>query len=56
MMYRWSHSGGSSTEAPTDLERHHMALAYARPRGNRDIDVDPESASSALRGARMIVD
>jgi hypothetical protein len=33
--------GKLTADAPIDLERHHMALAYARPRGNRDIDVDP---------------
>jgi len=26
----------------TDGERYHGAVAYARTRGNRDIDVDPE--------------
>ena len=28
-------------DAPTELERRHMAIAYKRPRGNLDIDVDP---------------
>lgn len=40
MMFPQEHHS-SATDAPTDIERHHMALAYARRRGNRDIDVDP---------------
>jgi hypothetical protein len=28
-------------DAPTEIERLHGAVAYRRPRGNRDIDVDP---------------
>lgn len=28
-------------DAPTDMERLHGAAAYRRPRGNRDLDVDP---------------
>ena len=28
-------------DTPTDIERLHGAIAYRRPRGNRDIDVDP---------------
>jgi hypothetical protein len=49
----WDHP--SATDTPTDLERHHMALAYARPRDNRDIDIDPETTISTL-GTRIVVD
>jgi len=28
-------------DAPTEIERLHGAVAYRRPRGNRDIDIDP---------------
>ena len=38
----------------TARERHHAALAYARPVGSRDVDVDP-SGSSALM-PRVVVD
>jgi hypothetical protein len=31
----------SSTDMPTDVERRSATIAYARPRGNTDIDVDP---------------
>lgn len=31
----------SAADAPTEIERHHGRLAYARSRGNTDIDVDP---------------
>lgn len=33
-------SGGYTVGSVTALERHHGAIAYSRPRGNRDIDVD----------------
>jgi hypothetical protein len=28
-------------DAPTEIERRHGAIAYQRPRGNRDVDIDP---------------
>lgn len=34
--------GGSYVvSSPSDTERHHAAIAYSRPRGNRDLDIDP---------------
>jgi len=33
---------------PTEAERHHAALAYARVTGNRDIDVDPSGPVTLL--------
>ena len=36
----------SSTDALTSQERHHARLAYLRPRGNMDIDVDRQPAAS----------
>ena len=33
--------GSNLADAPTDLERRMAAIAYARPRGNRDVDIDP---------------
>ena len=44
----------SAPDAPAEIERHHMALAYARPRGNRDIDSDPATAAAAARSLRMV--
>ena len=41
-------------DAPTERERNHAALAYKRPRGSRDIDVDPQT--SGLLTARIIID
>jgi hypothetical protein len=32
--------GPYSVSGPSAIERHHAAIAYARPRGNRDVDVD----------------
>ena len=32
---------GYESAQPTDLERRHASIAYHRPRGNNDIDVDP---------------
>jgi hypothetical protein len=44
----------SAADGPNEIERHHAALAYARPRGNTDIDVDPRTplTSTALLMAR----
>jgi hypothetical protein len=33
--------GGYTVGSVTAAERHHGAIAYKRPRGNRDLDVDP---------------
>ena len=41
-------------DAPTEREREHASLAYRRPRGNRDIDVDPQA--STLSAAAFIID
>jgi hypothetical protein len=42
---------------PSERELYHAAIAYARPVGSRDIDVDPAGSSSTLttRTARPIV-
>jgi hypothetical protein len=45
---------GPSLDAPTEMEQRHMALAYARPRGNRDIDIDPQTAAGTLRTLRVV--
>jgi len=36
---------GPALDAPSEIEMRHMALAYARPRGNRDVDIDPIPSS-----------
>jgi hypothetical protein len=41
LMYPYDVFANSAADAPTETERYHMALMYARPRGNRDVDVDP---------------
>ena len=41
LMYSQDVAHPAILTAPSDLEKSHMALAYARPRGNRDVDVDP---------------
>lgn len=43
------------TGNPSPSEQHHGAIAYARPVGNTDIDVDP-SGSSAVSQGRIISD
>jgi hypothetical protein len=40
-------------DAPTERERDHASLAYRRPRGSTDIDIDPQTASG-LRAAMVI--
>ena len=41
MMFRgWDHP--LSTDMPTDVELRSAFIAYSRPRGNTDLDVDPE--------------
>ncbi len=41
MMFPRANSDDQSTaDAPNEIERHHMRLAYTRARGNRDVDVD----------------
>jgi hypothetical protein len=44
---------GPTADAPTEMEARHMALAYSRPRGNRDVDVDPEAAAGSAAGRRI---
>lgn len=39
---------------PSQAERHHAALAYARPVGNTDVDADPRG--SARASTRVVVD
>ncbi|HYE86366.1 MAG TPA: hypothetical protein VEA16_08420 [Vicinamibacterales bacterium] len=39
---------------PSALERHHAAIAYARQRGNMDVDTDP--LTSALSAPMLVVD
>jgi hypothetical protein len=41
-------------DAPTERERDHANFAYRRPRGNRDIDVDPQTSSVAT--AAIVID
>jgi hypothetical protein len=41
-------------DRPTERERLHAQLAYRRPRGNTDIDVDPQTSSSVR--AVIVVD
>jgi hypothetical protein len=41
------------SDTPIERERDHAAFAYKRPRGSRDIDVDPQTSSSA-RAALLI--
>jgi hypothetical protein len=41
------------SDAPIERERDHAAFAYKRPRGSRDIDVDPQT-SGVLRAPMMI--
>jgi hypothetical protein len=41
-------------DAPTERERDHASFAYSRPRFNRDIDVDPQTASTSR--AAMVID
>jgi hypothetical protein len=50
MMYPYEMAEDSAADAPIDAERSAAAIAYARPRGSRDIDVDPMfSAPSPLQ-------
>ena len=41
-------------DAPTERERDHANFAYRRPRGNRDVDVDPQTLGVA--SAAMVID
>ena len=43
-------------DAPTELERAHAAFAYARPRGNRDVDADPIPSSGVSLPRVVVVD
>jgi hypothetical protein len=45
MNTKWTTPCGSTQF--TDRERTHAAVAYARPPGNRDVDIDPSSFTSA---------
>ncbi len=42
-------------DSPSEIERHHAALAYARPRGNQDVDRDP-SSFTGLSASQRVVD
>lgn len=46
MMYPYEVAEDSAADAPIDEERLAAAIAYARPRGNRDIDADPAIGAS----------
>jgi hypothetical protein len=49
LMYRQQRNSNLA-DAPTERERDHAAIAYRRPVGNRDIDVDPDvTSTSSLR-------
>jgi hypothetical protein len=48
VMYPSEVSRLSGADAPTDIERHHAALAYGRPAGNLDIDRDPQRRTLSL--------
>jgi len=41
----------STTDAPNDIERYHMRLAYTRARGNTDVDADPSTTAVGAREA-----
>lgn len=41
-------------DSPSDIERAHAAIAYARPRGNRDVDVDPSSFAGLLAPSLVV--
>jgi matrixin len=45
MMYPYEVAQDSAADSPIEAERLAGAIAYARPRGNRDIDVDPTAVS-----------
>jgi hypothetical protein len=53
-MYPSEISRLSGADAPTEIERHHAALAYGRAAGNLDIDRDPQR--STLSPSSMIVE
>lgn len=42
-------------DTPTDHERHHAAIAYARKAGNMDVDSDPQTGSG-LSAPHFVVD
>jgi hypothetical protein len=44
----------SASDAPTDTERYHAALAYSRQRGNTDIDIDPRT-SNVVQAPRVLM-
>jgi hypothetical protein len=44
----------SQGDAPSEFERRHSAIAYSRPRGNLDIDRDPQAPSAAVTPLRAI--
>jgi hypothetical protein len=52
LMYPQARSSNIA-DAPTERERVHAKLAYSRPRGSTDIDIDPQSSQS-VRAARVI--
>jgi hypothetical protein len=44
-MYPYEVAEDSAADAPIEAERLAGAIAYARPRFNRDVDVDPAPSS-----------
>ena len=53
VMYPFS-SGRCPSAELTEADRHHAAVAYSRPRGNRDPDRDPESVRLAMPRIRVV--
>ena len=41
-------------DAPSEFERRHAAIAYSRPRGNLDVDRDPQAPSAGVVPLRVI--
>jgi hypothetical protein len=39
---------------PSARERHHAAIAYARPIGSRDLDIDPGFSAARLQPVMVI--
>jgi len=54
MMFPYEIAADSAADAPIDAERSAAAIAYARPRGSRDIDVDPTPATPLVAGPMTV--
>ena len=53
LMYPFA-SGRCPSAALTAADRHHAAIAYSRPRGNRDPDRDPQTTPLAFPRIRIV--